>query len=122
MAADMPDARCFVADGKTSSERVVQTAVAMRDFLGVEPAPPAAEPLSLQGLALTDRETEVLRLLASGLTNRAIAERLVLSVRTVETHVAHVYAKLGVTTRVQATAIAINRGMVEPLPPTAPKV
>jgi DNA-binding CsgD family transcriptional regulator/pimeloyl-ACP methyl ester carboxylesterase len=115
MAADMPDARCFVADGKTSNERVAQTAIAMRDFLGVEPAPqPAEPPLSLQGLTLTDRETEVLRLLASGLTNKAIADRLVLSVRTVETHVAHVYAKLGVTTRVQATAIAINRGMVEP--------
>jgi DNA-binding CsgD family transcriptional regulator/pimeloyl-ACP methyl ester carboxylesterase len=125
MAADMPDARCFVADAKTSRERVAQTAIAMREFLGVEPAPQAElrtddGALSLRGLALTDRETEVLRLLASGLTNRAIAERLVLSVRTVETHVAHVYAKLGVTTRVQATAIAINRGIVEPMPPAGP--
>ena len=122
MAADMPDARCFVADGKTSAERVAQTAIAMREFLGVEPAPQPEPPssdagLSLQGLALTERETEVLRLLASGLTNRAIADRLVLSVRTVETHVAHVYAKLGVTTRVQATAIAINRGLADPIPP-----
>ena len=119
MAAMMPDARCFVADGATSSIRVAQTALAMRDFLGVGPEPqpsaPGQTPASdLHGLPLTDRETEILRLVASGLTNKAIADRLVLSIRTVETHVARIYAKLGVSTRVQATSIAISRGLVEP--------
>lgn len=118
MAAAMPDARCFVADGATSSIRVGQTALAMRDFLGVGPPPQPASDASpaseLHGLPLTDRETEILRFVASGLTNKAIADKLVLSVRTVETHVARVYAKLGVSTRVQATAAAISRGLVEP--------
>jgi DNA-binding NarL/FixJ family response regulator len=48
---------------------------------------------------LTPREREVLALAASGLTNRAIAGRLHLSERTVESHLAHIYAKLGVAGR-----------------------
>jgi DNA-binding NarL/FixJ family response regulator len=48
---------------------------------------------------LTGREREVATLAAQGLSDRAIADRLVLSVRTVETHVAHVFAKTGVHRR-----------------------
>lgn len=55
---------------------------------------------------LTARQVEVLRLVAEGLTNAEIAERLVLSVRTVDTHVGAVLAKLGVATRAEATRLA----------------
>ena len=55
---------------------------------------------------LTPRELEVLRLLAAGETNKAIASQLVLSERTVDRHVSNIYAKLGVSSRAAATAYA----------------
>jgi DNA-binding CsgD family transcriptional regulator/tetratricopeptide (TPR) repeat protein len=60
---------------------------------------------------LTERQLEVLRLLAAGLTNGEIAAQLVLSVRTVDRHVAEILAKLGVTSRRQATARAAELGL-----------
>jgi DNA-binding NarL/FixJ family response regulator len=64
--------------------------------------------------SLTPREVEILRLVASGMTNPEIAAALFLSVRTVENHVAHILAKLGVRTR---TAAATAAGHVAPAPP-----
>ena len=61
---------------------------------------------------LTARETEVLRLLASGRTNREIADELVLSVRTVERHIGNVYGKIAARGRVDATAFALTRGLI----------
>jgi len=61
---------------------------------------------------LTDREAEVLTLLARGLTNQEIASELVLSTETVKTHVKHVYAKLGARDRVQAALTAYEGGLV----------
>jgi ATP/maltotriose-dependent transcriptional regulator MalT len=58
---------------------------------------------------LTDREEEVFELLAAGLTNREIAERLFLSVKTVEHHVSRVLTKLGLRTRTEAAAASIRR-------------
>ncbi len=58
----------------------------------------------------SDRELDVLRLVASGATNKQIAQRLYLSVRTVEGHLARLYSKLGVTTRTEAALVAIRRG------------
>jgi DNA-binding NarL/FixJ family response regulator len=55
---------------------------------------------------LTPREVDVLRLLASGLSNPAIAAELFLSVRTIENHVAHIFTKLGVRTRTEAAIAA----------------
>lgn len=57
-------------------------------------------------MGLTDRQVDVLRLLADGLTNTQIAERLVVSVRTVDSHVAAILAKLGVPTRQDAARLA----------------
>lgn len=61
---------------------------------------------------LTPREAEILALLAQGLTNKAIAARLVLSVPTIQTHVANLYAKIGVHSRSAATAYALTPGFL----------
>jgi DNA-binding CsgD family transcriptional regulator len=61
---------------------------------------------------LTARELQVLRLLAGGKTNRAIASELVVSERTVERHVSNVFAKLGVSSRVAATAFAYEHRLL----------
>jgi len=64
------------------------------------------------GAGLTERELEVLRLLARGLSNRALAETLGISENTVRIHVAHILQKLGVDDRTQAVITAIQRGIV----------
>lgn len=61
---------------------------------------------------LTDREVQVLVLLARGKTNRAIAEELFISEKTVASHVSHIFTKLGVTSRSAATAHAYDHGFV----------
>jgi two-component system response regulator NreC len=61
---------------------------------------------------LSPRETEVLRLMALGHTNREIAEQLSLSVRTVETHRAHIQQKLGLESRPELTRYALAKGLL----------
>lgn len=65
-------------------------------------------------LPLTDRELEVLALVAGGLTNRDIAQRLHISVRTVEAHLTHIYNKLGVCSRTEAVVRAMQQGWLQP--------
>ena len=62
---------------------------------------------------LTDREVEVLRLVARGLTNKEIASALEISTKTAGHHVQHVLEKLGVTTRAAATMIAMKTGLAQ---------
>jgi DNA-binding NarL/FixJ family response regulator len=61
---------------------------------------------------LSAREVEVLRLVAAGLTNRAIADALTISERTVDRHVSNIYTKLDVSTRAAATAFAYEHRLV----------
>ena len=63
---------------------------------------------------LTPREAEVLALIAAGLTNMEIAERLVVSSATVKSHVNHIFAKAGVRDRAQAVAYAFRHGLADP--------
>jgi NarL family two-component system response regulator LiaR len=62
--------------------------------------------------ALTDREREVLQLLAEGIRNDDIAERLFISPQTVQTHVRNLLAKLGVHSKLEAVALAVRHGAI----------
>ncbi|MFB9880180.1 response regulator [Planobispora siamensis] len=73
----------------------------------------AAQPAPAQGPSLTERETEVLRLVAKGLSYKQIAERLVLSHRTVQNHVQNTLNKLQLHNRVELVRYAIEQGLDE---------
>ena len=62
---------------------------------------------------LTEREQEVLQCLAQGLQNKEIAQRLVISERTVKFHVSAILAKLGAGNRTEAVRVAMQRGLVQ---------
>ena len=73
----------------------------------------AAEPESASADELSGRELEVLRLIALGHTNNEIAKNLFLSVRTVESHRAHIQQKLGLTSRSELVRYALDRGLID---------
>ncbi|WP_030889370.1 response regulator [Streptomyces sp. NRRL S-1868] len=80
-------------------------------FSSVLPAT-SGEPVAKELERLTEREREVLTLIAQGMSNGEIAERLVLSEATVKTHVGRILAKLGLRDRVQAVVLAYETGLV----------
>lgn len=82
---------------------------AMPDVIRVEALVREAAPAAAGGL--TAREMEVLRLVAAGKTNRAIADDLFLSERTVDRHVSNIFTKLGVSSRAAATAYAVEHDL-----------
>jgi pimeloyl-ACP methyl ester carboxylesterase/DNA-binding CsgD family transcriptional regulator len=109
LASLIPGARLVVLDSANhillAEEPAWEQFVSeLREFLGTPGAPPRAAALG----ELSRRELEVLELVADGLTNEAIAERLFLSVRTVEHHLSNVYAKLGVSGKAARAAAAVS--------------
>ncbi|MBY5162153.1 HD domain-containing phosphohydrolase [Salsipaludibacter albus] len=92
-------------DGRLDPEATAAVLVAAGHAVDpVTPEPPAG---------LTPREVEVLRLVATGCSNREIGDRLVISRRTAEHHVQHVYRKLGVSSRAAATLFAVDHDLLE---------
>lgn len=77
----------------------------------IDPSPPQAEPKSLPTETLSDREVEVLRLIAAGMSNASIGSTLHISLPTVKTHVQHILQKLHVSDRTQAALWAVNNGI-----------
>ncbi|NUP53913.1 MAG: helix-turn-helix transcriptional regulator, partial [Catenulispora sp.] len=79
-------------------------------------APPVAARLlgrvRAEGPALSQREAEILELVAEGLANRQISRRLFISEATVKTHLVHVFGKLGVDSRTAAVAAAVRAGLI----------
>jgi len=63
---------------------------------------------------LSEREREILKLIAEGHANKEIARRLVISERTARTHVSHLLAKMGLSSRTQAALLAVKEGLVQP--------
>jgi DNA-binding NarL/FixJ family response regulator len=101
----------IVASGEAILAPAVTRAV-IEEFARQAPAPSPTPPPSLE--TLTPREQEVLNLLARGLSNPEICERLVISEATAKTHVARILQKLDLRDRVQAVIYAYETGLVAP--------
>jgi DNA-binding NarL/FixJ family response regulator len=98
-----------------AGEALLAPAVTRRlisEFTRLRPAKDAAPAAALG--TLTPRETEVLRLVAEGLSNPEVAQRLVVTEETVKTHVSRILAKLGLRDRTQAVVAAYESGLVVP--------
>ncbi|MEO5851176.1 MAG: response regulator transcription factor [Nocardioides sp.] len=113
-ARDLVEGIRLVADGNALLGPTV-TGRLLDRFVECEPSK-HAEAIS----TLTGRETGVLRLLASGLSNNELAERLAVSEATIKSHVSSLLRKLGVRDRVQAVIAAYDAGLVQPQPTSQP--
>ena len=102
--ADLVEAIRQVHSGQPTLQPIIARRV-LRELRETGPRPPAAEPL-------TERELEVLRLVARGLSNPEIASRLSVTEATVRTHVSNILGKLHLANRVQATLYALQEGIV----------
>jgi DNA-binding CsgD family transcriptional regulator len=103
-------AAAWAAGAELSLEAAVAETDALLAGLAATPEPAPAAPVVIPG-GLTPRELEVLLLVAAGHSNRAIADRLSISERTVERHVLHILNKLGVGSRTAAAAYAHLHGL-----------
>jgi DNA-binding NarL/FixJ family response regulator len=105
-------ARGYLLKGMDSDELIESIRAVHRGKSRIPPA--VAERLAerFAGQELTVRETEVLRLIVAGKSNREIAEALFISESTVKTHINNLLSKLGVTDRTQAATTALQRGIV----------
>ena len=129
LASRIPDARLSILEGESTAPYlgdIEAAASAIDEFLGEgaqertarreadSPISEHEESGAARGYSdgLTTREVEVLRHLAGGKTNDEIANELFVSVRTVERHVANIYAKIGVRGRANATAYALTQNLI----------
>jgi DNA-binding NarL/FixJ family response regulator len=111
-AEEIRDAVLAVARGDVALDPAAQRQV-VAALSDPAPAPATAAPPELPD-ELTPREAEVLALIAAGLTNSEIAERLVVSAATVKSHVNHIFAKIGARDRAQAVVYAYANGIAQP--------
>jgi NarL family two-component system response regulator LiaR len=99
-----------VSEGDTPLDPAVARKVILR--LSGEPDGQMPGAVSANAPELTQRELEVLQMVALGLSNRGIAEAMSISDRTVQTHLTNIFAKMNVASRVEAVVSAIRRGWV----------
>ncbi len=113
---DAPTAEVVAAVRAVAAGDAVLSATVTRQLLNQvgRRLPAAVSRVPADLLALTEREREVLRLLAAGLSNAEIAGALVVSEATVKTHVSHLLGKLGLRDRVQAVIYAYETGLIRP--------
>jgi DNA-binding CsgD family transcriptional regulator/tetratricopeptide (TPR) repeat protein len=122
-------AEALVARGdRTAAATEAMTALAEAEAMGARPLAEAVRELGRRarlelpgtsatgGAVLTGREEEVLRLVAAGLTNRQIGERLFISGKTVSVHISNVLGKLGAGGRAEAVSVAHRRGLLGDVP------
>jgi DNA-binding NarL/FixJ family response regulator len=108
-AAELVHAVRVIAAG----DALLAPSVTRRLIAGFARQPSAAPPPASLG-ALTARETEVLRLIARGLSNTEIIDILVIAEQTTKTHVSRILAKLGLRDRAQAVVLAYESGLITP--------
>jgi len=96
-----------------AGDALLSPSVTRQQLDRVVPRLPSSQPAPKMLRELTDREGEVLRLVAQGLSNAEIADRLVVSEATVKTHVSHILEKLDLRDRVQAVVVAYESGLVQ---------
>ena len=111
---DSPSSRLIAAvRAAATGDSLIEPAITRRLVERyVEPVEPKGMPPELA--TLTERELDVLRLIARGLSNAEIAAELVVAETTVKTHVARLLTKLGIRDRVQAVVVAYRTGFVKP--------
>ena len=105
--------RLLIADFRQSARRVASLGKSRHNLLAYADKLLAAFSSPAQSETLTSRELEVLRLIADGLTNEAIANRFYLSLYTVKAHVRNIFGKLDVSNRTQAVAKARELGILQ---------
>jgi len=121
LAAGLADARLVLLDGEAVAPFVgdIQAGLdAVDEFLEPPPRAGLRQPKATAGAGLAEslsaRELEVLRLLAAGLSNAEVGQKLVIAAGTVKTHTASIYSKLDVDNRTRAVAHARELGLLEP--------
>jgi non-specific serine/threonine protein kinase len=119
--AAMARAREALGEAADAAARAEGAALCREDAVAiaravVAPEVPVQTEATSQGAVLTARELEVLPLLAAGLTNQQIADRLFISRGTVRTHVSNILAKLGARSRTEAAVLAHDRELLDSLP------
>jgi DNA-binding NarL/FixJ family response regulator len=114
----------FVTKDRAADELFDALEQAMRGEFSMSPAALAmtVEAQKGSGEALTERELDVVRAVARGMSNNEIADELYLSVNTVRNHIQRISAKLGVGTRLEVAMTAIRRGLIELPEEEAPSV
>jgi DNA-binding NarL/FixJ family response regulator len=103
----------WTAFSMTAVRALAETAPERADASAAASVIPPPERRTTSPAGLTDREVEVLRLLATGASRRAVAAQLSVSEHTVRHHLEHIYTKLDVRTRVEATLFAVEHGLIQ---------